>query len=62
MALIKIKNLSYYYPEAEEPALNNINLEVPEGQFVLIVGGSGCGKSSLVRAMAGLIPDFYGGR
>lgn len=61
MAVIKIENLNYYYPDTEKPALHNINLEIPEGQFVLIAGGSGCGKSSLVRAMAGLIPEFYGG-
>ncbi|MEL7564902.1 MAG: energy-coupling factor transporter ATPase [Dehalobacterium sp.] len=61
MAVIKIENLNYRYPDAGEPALNNINLEIPEGQFVLIAGGSGCGKSSLVRAMSGLIPEFYGG-
>lgn len=61
MAVIKIENLKYIYPENEDPALENINLTIPEGQFVLIVGGSGSGKSSLIRAMAGLVPDFYGG-
>ncbi|MGI6487485.1 MAG: ABC transporter ATP-binding protein [Syntrophothermaceae bacterium] len=62
MALIKIENLTYYYPETEKPALEKVNLVIPEGQFVLIVGGSGSGKSSLIRAIAGLIPGFYGGR
>jgi len=61
MADIKIEDLKYYYPDSKKPSLNKINLEIPEGQFVLIVGGSGSGKSSLIRAMAGLIPDFYGG-
>lgn len=61
MALIKIQDLTYYYPETQKPALDNINLEIPEGQFVLLVGGSGCGKSTLARALSGLIPDFYGG-
>lgn len=61
MAVIKIENLTYAYPDMEQPALNHINLEIPEGQFVLVAGGSGCGKSSLIRAMAGLIPEFYGG-
>lgn len=62
MAFIQIKDLTYAYPDREEPALNHISLEIPEGQFVLVAGGSGCGKSSLIRAMAGLIPEFYGGR
>jgi len=54
--------LTYYYPETQTPALKNINLCIEEGEFVLIVGGSGSGKSSLARALAGLIPDFYGGK
>ncbi|MDD2498265.1 MAG: energy-coupling factor transporter ATPase [Desulfitobacteriaceae bacterium] len=62
MAVIKIENLNYRYPETETPALKNIDLEIPEGQFVLLVGGSGCGKSTLLRALAGLVPDFYGGK
>ncbi|SHI50297.1 energy-coupling factor transport system ATP-binding protein [Dethiosulfatibacter aminovorans DSM 17477] len=61
MADIKIENLNYSYPETGKKALENINLTVPQGQFVLIVGGSGSGKSTLIRAMAGLVPDFYGG-
>lgn len=61
MAFIKIKDLTYYYPNMEKPALDKINLEIPGGQFVLLVGGSGCGKSTLIRAIAGLVPDFYGG-
>lgn len=61
MAVIKIKDLTYYYPNTSKPSLDKINLEIPEGQFVMVVGGSGSGKSSLVRAIAGLIPDFHGG-
>lgn len=61
MANIKIENLNYKYPDIDNRALKDINLEIPEGQFVLIVGGSGSGKSSLVRSIAGLIPNFYGG-
>jgi len=61
VADIKIEDLKYYYPDSKKPSLDRINLEIPEGQFVLVVGGSGSGKSSLVRAIAGLIPDFYGG-
>lgn len=62
MAVITIKDLTYYYPETETPALDHLQLEVQEGEFVLLVGGSGSGKSTLIRAIAGLIPDFYGGR
>jgi len=61
MSAIKIKDLTYYYPGARKAALEKINLEIPEGQFVLVVGGSGSGKSTLLRAISGLIPNFYGG-
>jgi energy-coupling factor transporter ATP-binding protein EcfA2 len=62
LPLFEIKNLTYYYPETARPALQNIHLAIEEGEFVLVVGGSGSGKSSLARALTGLIPDFYGGR
>jgi energy-coupling factor transporter ATP-binding protein EcfA2 len=59
--LVEIKDLTYFYPQASRPALAGINLSVPAGQFVMVVGGSGSGKTSLLRAVAGLIPAFYGG-
>lgn len=62
MPLFKVENLTYYYPEADKAALRDINLEIEEGEFILVAGGSGSGKSSLARVLAGLIPDFYGGR
>lgn len=61
MAFIKIQDLSYYYPETIKPALNRINLEIPEGQLLIIIGDSGSGKSTLLRAISGLIPTFYNG-
>ena len=36
------------------PALNHINLEVPEGELVALLGPSGCGKTTLLRIIAGL--------
>ncbi|MGQ9557903.1 MAG: ABC transporter ATP-binding protein [Desulfurispora sp.] len=62
MALLEIKELTYYYPAAERPALQGINLRIHPGEFVLLLGGSGSGKSTLARALAGLVPEFYGGR
>lgn len=62
MPLFQCENLTYYYPDREKPALKGIDLSIEEGEFLLITGGSGSGKSSLARALAGLIPDFYGGR
>lgn len=62
MLTFKVENLTYYYPEVERPALRDVNLDVEEGEFLLVVGGSGSGKSSLARVLAGLIPDYYGGK
>lgn len=61
MAGIKIQDLNYCYPETIKPALNRINLEVSEGQLLIITGNSGSGKSTLLRAISGLIPAFYNG-
>lgn len=62
LALLEVKDLTYYYPAAERPALQGINLSIQPGEFVLLLGGSGSGKSTLARALAGLVPEFYGGR
>jgi energy-coupling factor transport system ATP-binding protein len=60
--LIKIQNLTFSYAGSLEPVLKEINLTIMDGEFVLLSGSSGSGKSSLVRCLNGLIPHFYGGR
>jgi energy-coupling factor transport system ATP-binding protein len=60
--LISIKDLTFYYSGAAQPALKDINLEIKDGEFVLVTGPSGGGKSSLCRCLNGLIPHFYGGK
>lgn len=55
---IKIENLSYVYGEEtafEKKALDNINLEIPDGQFIGIIGHTGSGKSTLIQHLNGLI-------
>lgn len=56
MAFIEIKNLNKIYGkgEVEVKALNNINLEINEGEFVAIVGASGTGKSTLLHLLGGV--------
>ncbi len=62
MGIIEIKNLTYYYPEAEKASLLDVNLKVNEGEIIFLTGSSGCGKSTLLKTVAGLLPEFYGGR
>jgi energy-coupling factor transporter ATP-binding protein EcfA2 len=62
MALVEIEDLSYWYPDREKPALQGIDLVVDEGEFILITGPTGCGKTTLMRLLNGLIPHFHGGR
>ena len=39
-----------------------MNLSVIEGEFILLTGGSGCGKTTILRLINGLIPNFFEGR
>ena len=52
---ISIKNLTLTYPGKSKPAIDNLSLEVSEGQFVAIVGSSGAGKTSLVDVVLGVL-------
>lgn len=44
MALFEIKNLTFTYPDAEKPAIENIHLSIEPGEFVVICGKSGYGN------------------
>jgi len=59
--VISFSGFSFWYPGAEDPVLENVHLEVPEGDFALVVGHTGSGKSTLLRAVNGLVPHFTGG-
>ncbi len=51
MAILEIKNLSFTYNNAKVKALDHINLSVNQGDFVLICGESGCGKTTLLKLL-----------
>ncbi|MBQ7568783.1 ABC transporter ATP-binding protein [bacterium] len=52
---IEFKNVSFTYPDGENPVLRNVSLTINPGEVVAIMGATGCGKSTLVS----LIPRFY---
>ncbi|MDY6959152.1 MAG: ABC transporter ATP-binding protein, partial [Halobacteriota archaeon] len=60
--MIDIEGLTFFYSDCDRQAIKEIDLRVSDGEFVLITGPSGSGKSSLCRCLNGLIPHFYGGR
>ena len=53
MAAIKLQNVTKRYPDGYE-AVKDMNLEINDGEFVILVGPSGCGKSTALRMIAGL--------
>ncbi|GHE37587.1 MULTISPECIES: ABC transporter ATP-binding protein [Streptomyces] len=59
--MIRFENVSVTYDGAAEPAVRGVDLEVPEGELVLLVGPSGVGKSTVLGAVSGLVPHFTGG-
>lgn len=59
--VIKLINFSFRYPGSKAPALKNINLSIKEGLIVGIVGPTGSGKSTLIKALNGLVPKITGG-
>lgn len=60
--MIRFEQVSVTYADAPSPALQGVDLTVPEGELVLLVGPSGVGKSTLLGAVSGLVPHFTGGR
>ncbi|MEV5414810.1 ABC transporter ATP-binding protein [Streptomyces albogriseolus] len=59
--MIRFENVSVTYDGAARPAVRDVDLEVPEGELVLVVGPSGVGKSTVLGAVSGLVPHFTGG-
>ncbi|MCK6540659.1 MAG: energy-coupling factor ABC transporter ATP-binding protein [Anaerolineales bacterium] len=56
-----VENLSFRYRDRQETAIRNISFEAKPGEVLLIAGASGCGKTTLIRCINGLIPRSYKG-
>jgi multiple sugar transport system ATP-binding protein len=54
MSTISFKGASRVYPGATKPAVDSLDLEIGDGEFMVLVGPSGCGKSTSLRMLAGL--------
>jgi energy-coupling factor transport system ATP-binding protein len=65
--MIEIRNLSFSYLDAdgkqksEDPQLSRVNLKIAQGEFVLVCGPTGSGKSTFLKTLNGLAPSFTGG-
>ena len=60
--MIELRNINFRYAGGTDASgLANIELIIPDGQVVLLCGGSGCGKTTLTRLVNGLIPNYYEG-
>ena len=62
--MIRVDHVTFYYGEGNENAggVQDINLNIENGQFIVLCGESGCGKTTITRLINGLIPHYYEGK
>jgi osmoprotectant transport system ATP-binding protein len=58
--MIKLEKVTKIYPGSNLAAVNSVDLEVPEGEICVLIGSSGCGKTTLMRMINRLIPITSG--
>lgn len=59
--MIHIENVSYIYDGSDKKSLNSVNLDIKDGEFVLLCGMSGCGKTTLTKIVNGILLNLYAG-
>ena len=59
--MIRFDNVTFRYSDEAEPVLRNLNQEIPAGELALLLGATGSGKTTFLRAINGLVPHFTGG-
>ncbi len=60
MAKVTFEKVNITYPNAAQPTVKDLDLEIADGEFLVLVGPSGCGKSTTLRSLAGLEPTSSG--
>ena len=59
--MIEIKNVNFSYKGTADAGLHDLSLQIHDGETVLLCGASGCGKTTILRLINGLIPHYYKG-
>src|SRR5438552_3423538 len=54
MATVQFDSATHLYPGAPTPAVDALDIDIADGEFLVLVGPSGCGKSTSLRMLAGL--------
>ena len=60
-AFLEISRLTVAFPKSPVPVLNDVELRIAKGEYVAVIGHSGCGKSTMLNVVAGLLPPTLGG-
>ena len=58
---IRFEHVTFTYPDATAPTLRDVDISIVEGEFALVIGETGVGKSTLLRLMNGTVPHLSGG-
>src|SRR2546427_12046109 len=59
--IVAAHSLGFQYAGSTSKALDDVNIVIRQGEFLLLTGPSGCGKTTLCRCLNGLIPNFHPG-
>ena len=61
MATVTFENATRIYPGNDRPSVDALNLEIADGEFLVLVGPSGCGKSTLLNVFSGAVREIVNG-